>query len=175
MEGADAVVEMPRYSEWRALTSILARTMRKKYSPVDLELALRNLGTREFFDRMMRKFMSTDLPSAIQTIKSSHAQRDFLTLAKEAHSLKSTAGFVGAMQLSRAADQVQLLCKELCKVEHASINEAQVDELNLLISLVLSEHKRVLQHMLMHLQLKSTPASWQIQSNPRMARFGTVQ
>ena len=118
----------------------------------------------------MRKFMSTDLPSAIQTIKSAHAQRDFLTLAKEAHSLKSTAGFVGAMQLSRAADQVQLLCKEFCKAEHTSMHEAQIDELNLLIELVLSEHKRVLQHMLVHLQLKSTPASWQTSANARMAQ-----
>ena len=54
------------------------------------------------------------------------------------------------------------------------MHEAQIDELNLLIELVLSEHKRVLQHMLVHLQLKSTPASWQTSANARMAQSVNV-
>ena len=105
-----------------------------EFSPLDQNQGLDNLGSKAFYDRMMRKFMQTDLPSSMETIRESFKGVDgggdsdaaLESMAQEAHSLKSTAGFVGARHLSEVADQMQVLClSRQCAEAEGSTSSAE--------------------------------------------------
>ena len=93
--------------------------------------------------------MSADLPRTMSAVRVAHDDSQFQTVGQEAHSLKSTAGFVGAIQLSRAADKVQLLCKEIGKGAggwHAP-DEQVLHELTLRVELMEGEQQRLIECM----------------------------
>ena len=82
-------------------------TQRARPDLVDLRTALGMLGGhRELFDEVIDIFLA-DLPAKRQTLATSLAQGDLITLRLAAHSLKSSCASVGAVPASRAAGNLE--------------------------------------------------------------------
>ena len=72
-------------------------------SAIDVELALQRLdGDRELLEEIWKDF-SELTPAQMDEIEASHKEGRLDDLHREAHSLKSTAGSVGAMGLYEVA------------------------------------------------------------------------
>ena len=121
-----------------------------EFSPLDQSQGLDNLGSQAFYERMMRKFKQTDLPSSMEAIRDCFKGDQLDSMAQEAHSLKSTAGFVGARHLSEVADQMQVLClSRQCAEDEGSTSSVEevARDLSLCMQMLEDEYDRFVTFM----------------------------
>eukprot|EP00936_MAST-01D_sp_MAST-1D-sp1_P000653 g653.t1 len=119
---------------------------------IDLTIGLGNHGSQAFFEKMMKKFLETDLPASMKAIREAISAEDFDSMYAEAHSLKSTSGFVGARHLSEVADQLQVLVFPLQTSMHTAdsdhgMTDAVGRDLSLCMQMLEDEYLRFVQSM----------------------------
>eukprot|EP00936_MAST-01D_sp_MAST-1D-sp1_P000937 g937.t1 len=78
--------------------------------PIDEDLGLSQFGSRQMYYRMMSKFATEYLPKGISAIKAANKSGDIIALRMEAHSLKGSASFVGAVALSDVCGRLMTAC-----------------------------------------------------------------
>ena len=95
--------------DWKFGSGDHRETVPEKGELLDTELALDRLdGDRELYDEICQYFLDT-IAGQLSRIEESFEKSDIETLRREAHSLKSSSGSVGAMRLHESSRNVEMI------------------------------------------------------------------